>query len=673
MSIGISTKALKKILLINALAEGKRLGTSNQAALEEDFAKDVKDFELADGDATSVKHLRVGRIYPGALETSILPYLNESHGDVTVSLAHRIDIMSNFSFTDSNGKTYYRVRIDTTSKKPIDGDAQGRSFLEQSPTTKWVWTSSLLEVPDEVQIDGQFIVHKPHDKYKVLNDMTLHPTLDPNIGETKILRAGNLCSVAKEKKNPSLTGDSPIFCTIMIDGQEYHIKGTLFDSMTKLSRLDIALAITTDSEKGEKSILPVHIRNSFVDDSGETQVTMYTCEYPVDIEGHPLLSGYNKIGTNAPDAPKVAELVIPESELAMPMKDFVADASNAPKGLVTEDADLNGDKITGDLAIRMKAFKHGDDIYYECLSYNDTLNGTIIDPARPDDNTDFIDGAHFVMQSELLPASEVINWSNDNTRAICIGMGEPSEGQIDKDIAAYSNSVRNGALKVYYEDNPDEDLWDIVRNEPANYENHSYGFVSYDRAGNELATGRVCKVFEEGCGDETFVKVVVTENSVAGWVGREFYIQGDACVGEGLFELYEDSALTIPVNVKVKITDHSIENCVRDIRGAIYAPGAQFPRIVLGFEDNVNARVKFTYTYMGTNEATGESEKRTKSVFPWGDAVFCKDRRCGAASLPQLFDGIITATEYRQNAKDGSILKPSNFVPTNLKIELVRE
>ena len=351
--------------------------------------------------------------------------MNESHGDVTVSLAHRIDIMSNFSFTDSNGKTYYRVRIDTTSKKPIDGDEQGRSFLEQSPTTKWVWTSSLLEVPDEVQIEGQFIVHNPHDKYNVLKDMTLHPTLDRNIGETKMLRAGNLCSVAKEKKNPSITGDSPIFCTIMIDGQEYHIEGTLFDSMTKLSRLGIALAITTDSEKGEKSILPVHIRNSFVDDSGETPVTMYTCEYPVDSEGHPLLSGYNKLGTGAQDEPDVAELVIPESELAMPMKDFVADASDAPKGLVTEDADLNGDNIIGDLAIRMKAFKHGDDIYYECLSYNDTLNDPIINPARPDDNTDFIDGAHFVMQSELLPACEVLNWSNDNTRAICIGMGEP--------------------------------------------------------------------------------------------------------------------------------------------------------------------------------------------------------------------------------------------------------
>lgn len=668
MSLGIRMKALRKILLINALAEGKRLGTSNQAASEEDFAKDVKDFELADGDATSVKHLRVGRIYPGSLETSILPYLNESHGDVTVSLAHRIDIMSHFSFTDSNGKTYYRVRIDTTSKKPIDGDAQGRSFLEQSPTTKWVWTSSLLEVPKEVQLEGQFIVHKPHDKYNVLKDMTLHPTLDPNIGETKVLKAGNLCSVAKEKKNPSLSDDAPLFCTIMMDGQEYHIEGTLFDNSTKLARLGIALAITTDNKTGEKFILPVHLRNSFVETVGDVEVTKYTCEYPVDSNGEPLLRGYNKLGTNAQDAPDVAELVIPESELAMPMKDFVADASDAPKGLVMDDADLNGDKIIGDLAIRMKAFKHGDDIYYECLSYNDTLTGTIIAPDRPDDNTDFIDGAHFVMQSELLPAREVINWLNDDRRACGIGMGEPSEGQTAKDIAAYNESATIGALKVYYEDNPDDDWWDIARDVPA-----TYGFVSYDMAGNKLATGRVCKVWEDGSGEKTSVKVHVTENSVTEWVGREFYIQGNACVGEDLFELYEDSALIIPVNVKVKITDHSMADCVRDIRGAIYAPGAQFPRIVLGFEDNVNARVQFTYTYMGTNEATGEYEEKTKSVFPWGDAVFCKDRRSGAASLPQLFKGIITATAYRQDVKDGSILTPSNFNPANLKIELVRE
>lgn len=672
MSIGISTKTLKKILLIDALAEGKRLGTSNQAATEENFAKDVKDFELADGDKTSVKHLRVGRIYPGSLETSILPYLNESHGDVTVSLAHRIDIMSNFSFTDSNGKTYYRVRIDTTSKKPIDGDAQGRSFLEQSPTTKWVWTSSLLEVPKEVQIEEPLIVHKPHDKYNVLKDMTLHPTLDPNIGETKVLKAGNLCSVAKEKKNPSLSGDAHLFCTIMMDGQEYHIEGNLFDSMTKLARLGIALAITTD-EKGEKSILPVHLRNSFVETVGDVEVTKYTCEYPVDSNGEPLLRGYNKLGTNAPDAPEVAELVIPESELAMPLIDFVADASDAPKGLVMDDADLNKDGKIGDLAIRMKAFKHGDEIYYECLSYNDDVDGVIIDPVRPDDNTDFIDGAHFVMQDELLPAREVFDWSNGNSRAICIGMRKPSEGQTAYDLAEYNESATNGALKVYYEDNPDDDLWDTVRDVPADYNNHSYGFVSYDMEGNELATGRVRKVWEEGCGDGTFVKVHVTKNSVTEWVGRDFYIQGNASVGDSVFDLYEDSALTTPVNVKVKITDHSMEDCVRNIRGAIYAPGAQFPRIVLGFENNVNARVQFTYTYTDNTEATGESEKRTKSVFPWGDSVFGKDRRSGAVSLPQLFSGIITATEYRQDVKDGSITTPSNFVPANLKIELVRE
>lgn len=669
MSLGIRMKALRKILLINALAEGKRLGTSNQAASEEDFAKDVKDFELADGDATSVKHLRVGRIYPGSLETSILPYLNESHGDVTVSLAHRIDIMSHFSFTDSNGKTYYRVRIDTTSKKPIDGDAQGRSFLEQSPTTKWVWTSSLLEVPKEVQLEGQFIVHKPHDKYNVLKDMTLHPTLDPNIGETKVLKAGNLCSVAKEKKNPSLSDDAPLFCTIMMDGQEYHIEGTLFDNSTKLARLGIALAITTDNKTGEKSILPVHLRNSFVETVGDVEVTKYTCEYPVDSNGEPLLRGYNKLGTNAPDAPEVAELVIPESELAMPMKDFVADASDAPKGLVMDDADLNGDKISGDLAIRMKAFKHGDDIYYECLSYNDTLTETIIDPARPDDNTDFIDGAHFVMQSELLPAREVINWLNDDRRADGIGMEATPEEQ----AAAYNDSVANGALKIYYENNPDDDWWDTVRNEPANYNNHSYGFVSYDTKGNELAKGRVRKVWEYGCGDSTFVKVRVTENSVTEWVGREFYIHGNACVGEDLFDLYEDSALTIPVNIRVKIKDHSMADCVRDIKGAIYAPGARYPWIVLGFEDNVNARVKFTYTYMGTNEATGEQEEKSVSVFPWGEHVFGKDRMWGAASLPSEFPGIITATAYSQDVKDGSIITPSNFVPANLTIELVRE
>lgn len=665
MSIGISMKALKKILLIDALAEGKRLGTSNRDGQEEDFAKDIKDFELADGDATSVKHLRVGRIYPGSLETSILPYLNESHGDVEVSLAHRIDLMSNFSFTDSNGKTYYRVRIDTTSTKPIEGDEQGRNFLEQSPTTKWVWTSSLLEVPEEVQLEGQSVVHKPHYKYNVTKDMHLHPTLDQSIGEIKVLEAGSFCSVAKEKRNPSLSGNAPLFCTIMMDGQEYHIEGNLFDSSTERVRLGIALAITTDSE-GEKFILPVHLLNSYDDESG---VKMYICEYPIDSKGEPRLKGYNKLGTSEQGA--VAEITLPESELAMQEVGFTADASNAPKGLVMDNTDLNEDGKIGDLAIRMKAFKHGNDIYYECLSYNDDASaGIIIDPARPEDgNDDFIDGACFVMQSKLLPAREILDWLKEDRRADGIGI----ELTYEEQAAAYNDSIANGALKVYYENNPDEDWWDIKRNAPANYDNHSYGFVSYDLEGKELATGRVRKVWEDGCGDDTFVKVRVTENSVAEWVGRVFYIWGGTSVGESNVHLYEDSALTQLVEgVLVTITDHSMADCVRDIKGAIYAPGAQYPWIVLGFEDNVNARIQFTYTYTEAS-ADGVYEEKSVSVFPWDDRVFGKNRRWGAASLPQVFSGIITATEYRQDVKDGSIKELSNFAPANLTIELIRE
>lgn len=654
MSIGISLKALKKILLVQSLEQEARLGTSNVAPSSESFADDVKDFELASGAGTETKHLRVGRVCPGNAEVMILPYLKETFGEDTVSLGHKIDVMSKFSYTDKNGKVYYRVRLDTTQVKKLDGDAQGRNFLERSPVSKWVWTSSLLPVPSEEVVESQNIVHDPRTQYVVKSGhvLVLHPTLNSEIGETNTLIEGTRCAVAKEKKNPELLGDSPLFCTIMVDGVEYNVEGRLFDDATEIVRIGLALAILTDEDTGEKSILPVNLRSSFV----ESGVKKYICQYPVDANGEPTLSGYNKIGT--PEV-QVETLVVPESDLAMPVSDFEADESDKPRGLVMGDSDLNEDGKIGDLAIRLKAFCHGDDVYYECLSYNEDRDGNvIIVPERPADNEDFIDGAYFVKANDILSSHEIIDWLGGDKRAEGIGLGTAEEQS-----AAFNESLEHGGLKKYYEKYPEEDIWDTVNNAPGNWNNIGCTFTSYDMGGNKLAEGKAAKVWEDGNGTTTFIKVRVVENSVAEWIGRTFYVQGDATAGDTMYELFADKDLTESADVKVQIHEKILVNAEHNILGAIYASGTQYPWIVLNFDEDVNARVQLTYKNPENDESV--------TVSPWGDKVFHKGFGC--ASLPSEFEGIISATNYRSDIKDGSVITPSNFVPENLTVELLRD
>jgi hypothetical protein len=181
--------------------------------------------------------------------------------------------------------------------------------------------------------------------------------------------------------------------------------------------------------------------------------------------------------------------------------------------------------------------------------------------------------------------------------------------------------------------------------------------------GTELATGKAVKVWEDGNGADTFLTVRVVENSVDGWVGRFFYVQGNATIGDEFYELFTDKDLTESANIKVKLNKKVLVNAEHNMLGAIYASGALYPWIVLNFDEDVNARVKLTYI----NPANDESI----SISPWGDKVFHKGFGC--VSLPREFSGIITATNYRLDIKDGSIITPSNFVPENLSIELLRD
>ena len=101
------------------------------------------------------------------------------------------------------------------------------------------------------------------------------------------------------------------------------------------------------------------------------------------------------------------------------------------------------------------------------------------------------------------------------------------------------------------------------------------------------------------------------------------------------------------------------ENCDRSWAGALAAPGAKYPWIVVNFDTDVNSTIKFQYE--------GKSE-----VTPWGDAVFGfgkkdngSDRLFGCASVPTEL-----GEEFLEDAEGNTSFDLSKFKMILIKQEV---
>lgn len=99
------------------------------------------------------------------------------------------------------------------------------------------------------------------------------------------------------------------------------------------------------------------------------------------------------------------------------------------------------------------------------------------------------------------------------------------------------------------------------------------------------------------------------------------------------------------------------ENCERCWLGAVKAPGAKYPWIVVNFNTNINSTIKFKYEY----------EEGVKEVLPWGSKVF-NANSFGCASVASEFeDNDFLLSENRNDEKQ------STFDIDKFKIELIPE
>lgn len=93
------------------------------------------------------------------------------------------------------------------------------------------------------------------------------------------------------------------------------------------------------------------------------------------------------------------------------------------------------------------------------------------------------------------------------------------------------------------------------------------------------------------------------------------------------------------------------DNCERCWQGAVNAPGAKYPWVVLNIQDDVHSTITFKYTY---------PDGTVKEVNPWGDRVFGKkenepSRTWGVASVAAEFqDDNFLISANRNDGKDST-------------------
>lgn len=183
------------------------------------------------------------------------------------------------------------------------------------------------------------------------------------------------------------------------------------------------------------------------------------------------------------------------------------------------------------------------------------------------------------------------------------------------DEESWQLSAGNGVLSKYYQNNPDEDRWNVTENRAGNFNDKVY----------EVEIGNGVYDFAAHWETDDVQKITNLEDSE-----EVYYLDMFYSVDEEEHELFTDVELTESANKtarfrKVKWND---ETCPQCWEGAINAPGAKLPWVAVMFDDDVDAKLRFDY-------------EGKDSVYPWGDTIFGTaegHKEWGFASVAKEFD-----------------------------------
>lgn len=190
-------------------------------------------------------------------------------------------------------------------------------------------------------------------------------------------------------------------------------------------------------------------------------------------------------------------------------------------------------------------------------------------------------------------------------------------------------------LKKYYEDHPEEDLWNTKENRAVKFNDRWYDGIF---EGKTISCGTVWAT-------DNSQKITLN--------GMDYYceIWSDG-LDPKIVNLYTDAALTESADKTFEITEVSFSpDCVHCWNGTINAPGAKLPWAVVDTRypnDLSQTKGKIEFQYNGEN------------LYPWGDEFRNFNKGYGVASLPTEL-GIEQIDPANQAGTD-------NFDPSTLVI-----
>ena len=231
----------------------------------------------------------------------------------------------------------------------------------------------------------------------------------------------------------------------------------------------------------------------------------------------------------------------------------------------------------------------------------------------------------------------------------------------------WNDSYANWWLKVYYENNPSEDLWNTSTNSAPWFNDKIYTVQLYQNAGCEGDDYTTKQYQAQWYSDNGVQKIIdVDDNSI------EYYIPTFFNVPEESFELFcgasggwvaTPSDLVYPADKCIKVTSVSFwwANVTHSWQGAVNAPGAKYPWAVISTQD-FRWIIAFTYDY-----------EDPKTVYPWWEEI--KSKNVWIASIPGEFeDNTFLIPENTGNANDswlGTAGESSAFDSTKFNVTLI--
>lgn len=227
-------------------------------------------------------------------------------------------------------------------------------------------------------------------------------------------------------------------------------------------------------------------------------------------------------------------------------------------------------------------------------------------------------GRNSLIIRNALNVQKIVNRINDSDLDV-VAKTTIAGDMITMAMQAYPTSIKTQEVDVKVADGTEAKTQTLIISSITNNtfiglaKTPTYSFVSYSDAqgSNKIGEGKVVVQAQ----NRTSNKVKVIENNVDGFVGKSYYVAGDADISDNaLYQLYEDDQLTNATGMYVKISDAD------DV--ATYLTD-DILESIQNYENKVTSQppIQYAADYAINLKAAGEQSLMGASRGPWDDAT----------------------------------------------------